>query len=269
MLLATFAFTIMQVFVKAVSNIPIAEVVFFRSFITSILCMFYLARNQVPLIGKRQTFLLIRAGCGIISMSLFFTTLQRMPLGASVSLNYLSPIFTAIFAVLLIKEKIKPIQWLFFATALFGVFLLKGFDTRIDTLNLTFAITGALFGGLAYVIIRKIGNSEHPMVIVNYFMLSATIIAGIVMIPFWKTPNLTEWALLIAIGTLGYFGQIYMTKAFQLEAASQLAPIKYMELVFSLIIGFSWFGEGYSLFSFLGILLILGSMILNILMAKK
>ena len=103
-------------------------------------------------------------------MTLFFITVQRMPFGASVSLKYLSPIFTAIFAVLLLKEKVEPIQWLFFATALGGVFLLKGFDTRIDFISLILGIIGAIFGGLVYVVIRKIGTTEHPLVIVNYFM---------------------------------------------------------------------------------------------------
>ena len=88
------------------------------------------------------------------------------------------------------------------------------------------------------------------------------------MIPFWKNPTLYEWFLLIGTGIFGYFAQFYMTKAFQVEATNRVAPIRYLELVFSLIIGFLWYGEGYSFLAFLGILLIIGSMILN-LMVKK
>lgn len=263
MLLATIGFTGMQAFVKELSNFHVFEVVFFRSGVTALFCMFYLRRHKVRLIGKSQSLLLLRAIFGIISMTLFFITIQRMPLGASVSLKYLSPIFAAFFAVLFIKEKVIPIQWLCFLVALIGVYLLKGFDPRIDTLNLILGITGALFLGLVFVIIRKIGTAEHPMVIVNYFMLSATVLSGIAMIPFWKNPNPYEWLLLVGMGTFGYFGQIFMTQAFQLEPASRIAPIKYMELVYSLIIGFFIFGEAYSLLSFMGILLILGSMFFN------
>jgi drug/metabolite transporter (DMT)-like permease len=55
-----------------------------------------------------------------------------------------------------------------------------------------------------------------------------------------------------------------MTKSFQLEEASTLAPFKYMELVYALIMGFFFFGETYSLFAFGGIVLILTGMMLNV-----
>ena len=197
-------------------------------------------------------------------MVLFFITVQRIPLGASVSLKYLSPVFTAIFAVILIKEKVKPVQWILFAIALSGVFLLKGFDTRIDTLNLILGITGAVLAGLVFVLIRKIGNSEHPMVIVNYFMGSATILGGIWMLNHWVVPTLREWILLLIIGFCGYVGQVYMTRAFQAEAASRVVSIKYIEVIYSLLIGFFFFGESYSWISLLGILMIVGSMFLNL-----
>lgn len=264
MLFATLGLTTMQIFVKELVNFHVFEIVFFRSGITALFCMLYLRKRGISLIGKKQTLLIVRALFGITSMTLFFMTIQNIPFAAAVTLKYLSPFFTAIIAIILLKEKIKSIQWLFFLAALVGVFLLKGFDTRIDTLNLIYGIGGALFGGFVYALIRKIGESEHPMVIVNYFMLLAAILSGIAMIPYWKNPNLYEWGLLLGMGTFGYFGQVYMTKAFQIEPTSRVAPIKYMELVYALIIGLFWYGEAYSVISFCGILLILLSMLLNL-----
>ncbi len=269
MLVATLGFTLMQVFIKELGHFHVFEIVFFRSAVTALFCIIYLRRKGISLIGNQQKWLILRAICGIISMTLFFVTIQRMPLGASVSLKYLSPIFAAVFAVLFINEKIKPIQWFYFLCALLGVFMLKGFDTRIDTLSLIMGIVGAVFVGLVFVLIRHIGDSEHSMVIVNYFMLSAAILSGIGMIPVWQNPTLYEWLLLIGMGVAGYFGQIYMTKAFQLEAASRVAPVKYMGLIYSLIIGLFWFGESYSFLSFIGILLIVGSMLMNLLVKQK
>ena len=269
MLVATLGFTVMQVFVKELSNFHVFQIVFFRSSITALLCIAYLRSKKISLVGNQQKFLFLRALCGIISMTLFFITVQRIPLGASVSLKYLSPIFTAIFAVIIIKERVKSIQWLFFVLALLGVFLLKGYDTRIDNLSFIMGILGALFGGLVYIIIRKIGSTEHSMVIVNYFMLSAAVLSGFAMIPYWQQPSFHEWLMLIGMGTVGYFGQIYMTKSFQIEAASRVAPVKYMELIYSLIIGLIWFGETYELLSLLGIVLILLGMIFNLMVKKQ
>lgn len=264
MFMATLGFTGMQIMIKELSSFHVSQILFFRSSITALFCFLVLMKQGVPLIGKKQTFLIMRAVFGVTSISLFIITVQRMPLGASVSIKYLSPIFTAIFAVLFINEKLRLIQWLLFFTALFGVFLLKGFDARIDTLSLILGVLGAVLGGAVYVVIRRIGNSEHPLVIVNYFMTLAMILSGVVMIFYWKNPTWVEWIKLLFMGFCGYLGQNYMTRSFQLEAASRVAPIKYMELVYSLIIGFFWFGEGYTILAFIGILMILGSMMLNL-----
>ena len=148
--------------------------------------------------------------------------------------------------------------------ALSGVFLLKGFDSRIDNWSLGIGLLGAIAGGIVYPIIRKIGNSEHPIVIINYYMFSASLIMAVLMIPYWQPLSNMEWVYLIIVGSSGFFGQIFMTKAFQMEAVSKIAPMKYLEVVYALLIGLIWYGEIYAFLSFLGIVLIIGGMFLNL-----
>lgn len=255
----------MQAMIKYLPGYHVFQVVFFRSIGTSLLCMVFLLRHGISLLGNKRGLLILRAIIGLSSMSMFFATLQRIPMGASVSLKYLSPVFTAIFAVIILKERVRWINWGFFVLALIGVLMLKGFDTQVGTLDLFLGVGGAMFAGLVYVIIRRIGNSEHPMVIVNYFMGLATILSGIAMIPFWKTPQGYEWLLLSGIGVLGYYAQVFLTKSLQVEQASKVAPVIYMELVYSLLVGFFWFEESYTPLAFGGIMLILLSMLLNVL----
>lgn len=264
MLLATVCFTIMQTFVKELKSIHTFEITFFRSAITSICCLAYLFYYRLPVIGNHQKLLVLRAILGIISMTSFFLTLQLMPFGASVSLKYLSPIFAAIFAIFLLKEKIKPIQWVFFGVAILGVLLLRGFDNRIGFWSLIIALTGAFAGGLIYPLIRKIGNSEHPMVIINYFMFLAAILLGVLMLPYWTFPSPREWGFLGIVGISGFAAQVYMTKAFQAEEVSLIAPLKYLEVVYALLIGLIWYGETYSFWSFIGIVLIVLAMFFNV-----
>lgn len=264
MLLATVFFTIMQTFVKQLTPMHTFEITFFRSAITSFCCFLYLGFYRLPIIGKNQKILIIRAVLGIISMTSFFFTLQWMPFGAAVSLKYLSPVFAAVVAIFMLKEKIKPWQWCFLAMALAGVLLLKGFDTRINFKGLSIGIFGAMAGGLIYPLIRKIGKSEHPMVIINYFMFIAAIVLGVLMIPFWKNPSSLEWLLLIGVGLSGFFAQVFMTKAFQVGEVSLIAPLKYLEVVYALLIGLIWYGESYAFFSFIGIVLIIAGMLLNV-----
>lgn len=269
MFFSTIFFTIMQVFVKQLATFHTFQISFFRAAITSICCFIYLWKYQLPLIGNHQKLLFLRAFLGIVSLISFFFTVKWMPFGAAVTLKYLSPIFAAFFAIFLLKEKIKSLQWLFFGMALTGVLLLKGFDTRIELTHLAIGLLGAVSGGLIYTTIRKIGNTEHPVIIINYFMFTASLVTGLLMIPFWQSPTPTEWIYLFFLGTSGYFAQIFMTKAFQLEAVNVIAPMKYLEVIYALLIGFLWFGESYGLISFFGILLIMLGMFLNLIFKQQ
>ena len=79
----------------------------------------------------------------------------------------------------------------------------------------------------------------------------------------WVKPNLFELILLLSTGVLGYTAVLYLTKSFQNGKVNIIAPVKYLEVVFTIILGICLFGEGYTLYSFLGISLILIGVILN------
>ncbi len=269
MLISTLAFSTMQVLIKSLSHIHVSEILLFRSGITSLMCMIYLRRNRIPMLGNQRGLLMARGLIGTVSLVLFLYTIQTMPLGASVTLKYLSPVFTALFAMLFLKERVRVIQWLCFMLALSGIFLIKGFDTRIGMIPLLLGLGSALSAGVVYTLIRTIGDRDHPLVVVNYFMFIASLVGIIFSIKYWITPSLIGWMMLLGIGVLGYFAQLYMTKAFQVEAASKIVSIKYVEVGYALLFGYIVFGEGYSTWSFLGILMVLGGMLLNVVLSKK
>ena len=100
MFFATLFFAGMQALVKYLGDFSVYQVLFFRSFVTAIFCIGFLKSQGLSIVGNNQKMLFVRALFGCISMICFFITIQRIPLGAAVSLKYLSPIFTAIFAIL-------------------------------------------------------------------------------------------------------------------------------------------------------------------------
>ena len=264
MLLSTSAFTIMNTMVKYLDAIPTFEIVFFRSLGTSILCFLILSRAGIPMLGNKRKLLLARGINGVISMVLFFAVVKLIPFGSSVSLRYVAPIFAAILAVIFLRERISLIQWICFLIAFIGVLLLKGVDSRVSVLGLSLILLSAFFSGIVYILIRQIGQQDHPLVIVNYFMFIGAVVGGTISIFQWQQPNTAEWMVLISLGLLGFVGQLYMTKAYQIAAIATVAPMKYLEAVFALLVGFYWFGEGYTFLALLGVALIIGGMLLNI-----
>ena len=264
MILSTIAFACMNVLLKHLTQYNTFELVFFRSIGTLFFTFSILIHKKIPILGTHRKLLVLRGLVGVTSMSLFFLAIHYMPVGSAVGLRYISPIFAAIFALFILNEKVKPIQWLFFLMSFVGVIVLKGFDKNVSVLGFIFAIAAAATSGLVYIIIRKIGTKEHPVVIVNYFMCIAAILGGILSIFNWKTPQGLDLVLLLSLGVLGYFGQIFMTKAFQIGETSIIAPIKYIEVVFSIVAGVGFLGEAYTIFSIVGMVLIICGVLLNI-----
>ncbi len=264
MVVSTVAFACMNVLLKYLTEYSTFELVFFRSLGTLFFTFIILIHRKIPILGTHKRLLVFRGVIGVTSMSLFFMAIHYMPVGSAVGLRYISPIFAAIFALFILKEKVKPVQWLFFLLSFMGVIALKGFDKNVSIIGLVFAIAAAATSGLVYIVIRKIGDKEHPVVIVNYFMCIAAVVGGILSIFNWKTPHGIDILLLLSLGVLGYFGQLFMTKAFQIGETNIIAPVKYIEVVFSIAAGIGFLGEKYAMLSILGMVMIISGVLLNI-----
>ncbi len=269
MTISALAFTLLNVFVKSLDSFSVYQIVFFRAIGSLFFTFPFLLKHKISILGNKKVLLVMRSVFGLISMMLFFLSLKYITMGTSVSIRYIAPIFAALFALLLLKEKIKLVQWLFLGIAFSGVLVLKGFDDTLQIEGITFAVISAVFAGLVYITIRKIGNSDHPVVVVNYFMVISAIIGGLLSINHWESPKGNEWFIFLSLGVFGYFAQLYMTKAMQICETNQIAPFKYLEVVFTVILGLIWFKEIYTIYSIIGILVIVLGLSLNLMTKKK
>lgn len=267
-ILATLSFSIMNVMAKHLSEMHAMQIVFLRAFGSSIFIIPWMLYHRVPFLGNNPKLLSLRAIIGCVSLATFFIAIQRIPLGSAISIRYLGPIFGAFFALVFLKEKVKTMQWFYFAIAFAGVLVLKGFDARIDFFSFALVMISAFLVGGVFVLLRYLGDKEHFLTIINYFM-SCCVITSLFFVSSFRMPLDGEWYSVIGIGVFGLIGQIFMTKAFQLEETNVLAPFKYLELIFALIIVYFLFGEKYGLYSLLGIGLILFGMIMNVVVKRK
>lgn len=268
-LISSIAFTAMNVLIKQVSRLPAFELVFFRSIGTLSLVYFLLLKNKIPPLGSKRPILFLRALVGLTSLALYFWALKTIQVGTATSLRYMSPIFAAILSVIILKEKMKPIQWLLFLLAFIGVLIIKGFNIDVSLIGLTAILSSAFLVGLVFVLIRKIGTSEHYLVIIFYFMFSAFCVSGIVCLFKWESPIGIEWFYLLASGIAGFIGQLTMTQALQMEETNMIVPFKYSEIIFTLIAGWILFGEQQSIYSLIGIACILFAVLTNTLIKLR
>ena len=260
----------MNSLVKKFIDYPTFELIFFRSVTSLFIAFFYLKYFNIPLWGNQKQLLLVRGILGTTSMVLFFLSIQNISLGSAVTLRYTAPLFAAFFAMVFLKERIKPLQWLFFAITFLGVFLIKGFDPSVSIVGLSIAILSAVFSAGVYILLNKIGHGDDPVVVVFYFMLLASLIGLLGMsLTNWKTPSINDAPGLFILGVLGFLAQLFMTKAFRAYEANMVAPFKYVEVFFTLSFGVFLFDETYTFLSLLGIFLIIAGLVSNIVYKSK
>ncbi len=263
-MLSGFCFSGMN-FIIRLLDMPTFQLVFFRSIGSVICCLVVLLGLKLdnPL-GEEKKWLIARGLCGVISMLLFFKAIKLMPLGSAVTLRYISPFFAAGLSLMFLKEKMRTIQWFYFFLAFLGVAILKGFDARISLIGLGAILTAAWFSGVVYFLIRKIGRSEHPIVIITYFMVIASLVGAIGMLFNFVQPQGIEWVLLMSLGIIGFIAQWFMTKAFQVEDSNKIVPFKYAEVIFTIAGAYFLFGESQSVIAVAAILLIVFALIANV-----
>ena len=289
-LLSSIAFLIVNIFVKILGsgteqpffselqNYPISELILFRCIITFIICFAIIKVKRIPFFGSNKKWLIIRGLFGTVALTLFFFTLQNLPLAIATTVQYLSPMFTVIVATFLLKERVKRIQWFMMCFALLGVALL-GFskllseNPDVSTINpywLLAGVTSAFLSGIAYSAIVKCRSTDHPVTIVMYFPLIATPIMIMYLLFFenFIIPIGIEWLLVLIIGIFTHIAQMLMTKALHLEQTATVIPFKYLGSIYAILVGFFIFDERVSIYGIFAIVVILIGVIGNSMVKK-
>ncbi len=269
MFLSTLAFSLANVFVKLVSHIPAMEIVFFRTTIASLFCIIGLYRANADWRGSNRTLLLLRGVFGTTALFLFFVTLQNIPLASAMTIQYLSPIFTSIIAIFILSEKVRSMQWVFYALAFSGVLLIEQIDTRVSMFYLVIGIISAICSGVAYNLVRSLRGKEHPLTVVLHFQLVGVVVGTISLFFEWRTPVGWDWLYLFLVGVFSQLGQIFLTNALQKERVAGVAIINYTGLVYAVTIGWLVFGEMQTPASIVGMALVVLGVALSVVFANR
>ena len=270
MITSTFLFALMNVMVKMLEGIPSHEIVLFRSVITLIITFYLMRRSNIAPLGKSHHLVMVGRGlAGSVALLIFFYTIKHLPLATAVTVAYLSPIFTIIFASLLLREHVNWKQWLFFTFSFLGIIFINGIELNDDTTIVLLGVLGASFSGLAYNALRKTAGFVDPLVVVFFLPLITIPIITPFCVQHWVTPHGWEWLILLGVGVVTQFAQLNMTKAYQMERAGAIANWAYLGVVFALIFGYFLFDERYDAIAIAGMLIVVAGIILNFLYVNR
>jgi len=271
MVASALSFSLMGVCVKQVGGrIPVAEVVFARAIVSVALSWWLLHRAGIPAWGKRRWLLIWRGAIGTAALVCVYAALAVLPLAAATVLQYLYPPFTALLAWLMLGEPIGKRVLAAMALGWLGVLLvaqpaglLQGGAT-LALVPVLIAIAGALFTAFAYVSVRSLGTSEHPLVIVFYFPLVALPLSLplVALNPVLPTPAELLW--LIGVGVFTQLGQVYLTRSLTALPAARATAISYVQVLFAGGWGWLLFGESIDSWTIAGAGLVLAATLVSL-----
>ena len=259
MFISVCAFSLMDVLVKWSDAYPVGQVLFFRGFCGIIPILFLIPRDRFLDFYKTTRPLLHFKRClsGLIALVAIFIALRNLPLATVVSITFAAPIFTTIFSIFLLNEKVGLYRWLAVFVGFVGIIVIT--EPGFSSLNFYYIYPIIFCLGLSYVAIaiRKLSTTEPVWLISFFFSFSIAILGLLSLFQGWVMPNLLDLFLLSMVGILGGLANLWLSQSYKYSEVSLVTPLKYLALVFAIIFGYFIWSEVPTLKTLIGALLVI------------
>lgn len=266
------SFLTMAALLKATGSLPPGELVFFRSFFAIFPIAIFLAMRGQLVEGLQTERPFGHVGRGILgtaAMGFMFYALTKLPLPEAVAIGYAMPLLIVVFGALFLKEDVRLYRWGAVAVGVVGVGIIVwprltvfsgGGGPATDlAIGAIAGIVSAVFGAFAMMHVRNLVQTERSATIVLYFSITSSL-AGLATLPLgWLWPTPAQWAMLVSAGIAGGIGQILLTEAYRNADVSVVAPFEYTSLIFSLVIGYVFFGDVPTITMLIGALIVVAA----------
>jgi drug/metabolite transporter (DMT)-like permease len=265
MVVSAAAFALMAAFAKwLLPDTPTQAVVFSRGVLMTTVFVAAARLQRVRILGTRPGLLLLRGLLGYAALSCYFWSVQHLPLGDAVLLQYSHPVFVAAIAPLLLPEPTGRWHWPLVLAALAGVGMIVGPSGTLRGPALV-GLGGAAFSGLAYLTVRRLSRTEHPLTILVWFpaasvppSLVAAIHAGRASLPHSPREVIGH----LAVFSAAIVGQFTLTHGLVRAGAARATAVTMTGPVFGLLFGWLIFGTRPGAWSVVGTALVMGAIIL-------
>ncbi|WP_096025188.1 DMT family transporter [Campylobacter lanienae] len=258
------------------SELNSIEIVFFRNIIGLFLIILMIYKKPLHQTGGKFWLLAFRGIIGTIGLYAFFYNIAHIDLATAFTFSKTSPIFTALFAAFLFKERLSYLSWFAIFIGFIGILFIVEPTLGVSKDEYIGLISG-IGAAMAYTSIRGLRKHYDTRAIVLSFMICGSTMPLLSMIvgSFYYRPNLdflispfvmpslNGWVMIVIMGLLATAFQIYLTKAYAAsKKAGVVAAVGYSDVVFSMIFGLILGDSLPSSLAFLGIVMIVGAGIL-------
>lgn len=255
----SFFFSLMSLFVRLSGDVPVFEKAFFRNLVASAAAIITLARSEEKFHIKKGSMpdLWKRAIFGGTGMLLNFYAIDHIALADANILNKMSPFFAIIVSIFVLKEIPTVMEVVTVIIAFLGAVLVVKPGMAASWYALA-GLAGGAGAGIAYTYVRRLGkHGERGPVIVAFFSIFTCAMCLPMMLVHFVPLSAKQLLYLLAAGACAACAQFAVTAAYKYASAGQISVFDYSQVLFASIWGILFFGEVPDAVSIAGYVLIL------------
>lgn len=244
--------------VKLVKDVPLGQVIFFRTFVAIVPFWLWLRWRGDSFGGafrtRRPWGHVTRATLGLVTMALTFLAVRALPLPEAITLQYSQPLFVVAFSALILGEKVRLFRWGAVAFGFLGVLVItwpnltlltSGMAAMSQTqlLGTAAALTAAATFAGTWLVVGQLVRTESSLTVVLWFWMLSSVITACTAVFGWAALSPAQFGLLALSGILGGLTHLFMAESLRYAPASTTAPFEYTSLIFGAALGFVLFGD--------------------------
>ena len=230
---------------------------FFTVFFTLPFMFFFFRKN---LTWSTQPKLQIFRGLTLFCANvLFFYSISIISMAKALTLAFVAPLITTALSPIFLGEKVGFRRWSAVIVGFIGslIVIQPGF-IEFNLASLAALGTG-FFYGIYLVITRKLHTSDSPLLTLLLTGVVGAVIGTFLVPVVWVTPTFNQWSLLALMGIFACLGHLFLILSLKYADASKLAPFGYFEIVTNVILGYYFFGDFPSQWTWVGLTIIICS----------
>ena len=192
---------------------------------------------------RRPGLLLFRGYTSLVGVALMYLVLAHMELAEAFTIFMSGPIFIALFAIPMLREKVGATRWIAIGIGFLGVLVIMQPGSGVVTEWVVVALLAAAIYGIAMVTTRDLTKTESRLTIVFYINILVTVVLLPIQPFVWYTPPIADLVLLVGVGVVACLAQFLLAQAYRHASAATVAPFDYVAFVYIVIIGYLMFDE--------------------------
>ena len=190
--------------------------------------------------------------------------LTLIPLAVLISIEFTTPIWTAILAVTFLGERLSRPKLAAVVLGLIGVVVIvrPGVDA-VDPGHLV-VLGAAVCFGVSLVLVKSLTRTDSVVRIIFWMLIIQSALGLIPALYVWRTPSLELWPWILLIAFTGMSSHFCMARALTYADATVISPMDFLRVPLSALVGWLLYKEQIDAFTAGGALLILMGNLLNL-----